>query len=168
MIFQDPEMPKSQVLITISAKLQYLLSCAKFCTNAATLLLLSEKALFLPPPIDTSTIFTSSPTLMSETTWNMRQKESPTQSRNFQQRHEMRQAQHRQSQGKVSPGLRKWTHAPNSLQLITHASTAPFHYREYFSLQQIQMPAGTAPLQSTASWHRQCTYQRKMTTYFKY
>lgn len=38
----------------------------------------------------------------------------------------MWQAQHRQSRGKVSPGLRKRTHAPNSLQLVTHASTAPF------------------------------------------
>jgi len=44
---------------------------------------------------------------MPETTWNMRQQEAPIQSRNFQQRHEMWQAQHRPSQGEVPPGLRK-------------------------------------------------------------
>jgi len=48
MTLQDPEMPRSQVLITTSTELQYLLSRVKFYTHTAILLLLSAKALFLP------------------------------------------------------------------------------------------------------------------------
>lgn len=110
------------------AELQYLLSCVKFCTNTVTLLLLSEKALFLPDIA--LLILTHSPDLQAHLP-SCEKQPGIQGSRQLQLKAETFSKDVKsgrlstESQGKVSPGLRKRMHAPNSQQLITPASTTP-------------------------------------------
>lgn len=150
--------------MTTSTELQHLLSCVKFCTNTESFI----SALLQTHPPYLQALPRSHE---SETTWNTRQQEAPTHSRNFQQRQERWQAQHRQSQWKVLPGLRKRMHAPNSPQLVTPASTALFP-RERIAAHNrrraLHRHRSSPLLQPTAGWHTQQIYHRHMTTYFKY
>lgn len=96
---------------------------------------------------------------MSETTCNIRQQEAPTQSRNSRQRQVADSAQ--TVREKVSPVLKKRMHVPNSLQVVTQASTAPFtilSISAYNRYRLLQACISFSPLQ--ADTDNECTTER--------